>query len=150
VGCGGLAARTGMNMKIMNVPKRFKAMCALILLHGSLIVIDNLQHMLQGGFYISAMLIVLLAIAISLLLCYLVLTRRLWVILGVSLLFACLLSLGVQQFTNHWPPINFLVFLQDPFRTLPNIIYLLEAIIPLFGIVILFLGIRTSSRASRA
>jgi hypothetical protein len=139
-----------MNMKFLNVPKRFKAMCALILLHGCLIVIDNLQHMLQGGFYISVMLIALLAIVISLLLCYLVLTRRLWVILGVSILFAYLLSLGIQEFTNHWPPIDFLVFLLDPFRTLPNIIYLLEAIILLLGSVILFLGIGTSLRASRA
>ncbi len=136
-------------MRFVNVPKRFKAMCALVLLHGFLIAIDNLRLM-QGFSTFLTMLIILLAIAISLLLCYLVLTRRLWVILGVSLLFAYLLSLGIQEFTNHWPPIHFLVSLQDPFRTLPNIIYLLEAIIPLFGIVILFLGIRTSSRGSRA
>jgi hypothetical protein len=135
-------------MTFQSVPKRFKAMSALVLLHGFLIVIDNLQHMLQGGFYPSVMLIILLVIVISLLGGYLVLTRRLLIILCVSLLFAYLLSLGIHEFTNQWPPIDIVWFLV-PFHFLADAIYILEAIIPLLGVVILFMGIKTGLQASR-
>jgi type IV secretory pathway VirB2 component (pilin) len=133
----------------MNVPKRFKAMSALVLLHGSLIVIDNLYYMLQGGFSTLTMLVILLEAALSLLIGYLILTRRLLIILGVSLLFAYLLSLVVGQFTNQWPPVDVLVWLLVPFHFLADAIYILEVIIPLLGVVILFMGIKTGLQASR-
>jgi len=66
-----------MNIRFLDVPKHFKAMCALVLLHGCLIVIDNLSHMLQG-FYALAMIVTLLVVVVSLLIGYLVLTRGLF------------------------------------------------------------------------
>ncbi len=139
-----------MNMRFVNVPKRFKAMSALVLLHGGLIVIDNLRYTPEVGFPPLLVLIILLEVVVSLLIGYLVLTGRLLVILGVSLLFAYLLSYGIQIYASSWPPIDILGLLQNPYRTLPNIIYLLEAIIPIFGVVILFMGIRERVRVSRA
>jgi lysylphosphatidylglycerol synthetase-like protein (DUF2156 family) len=140
-----------MNIRFSGLPKRFKAMSVLVLLHGFLVVIGNLSGLVQDfstRAFAGTMLVMGLTTVISLLLGYLILTRKLWIIVGVSLLSACLLVLSAQLFMNHWPAPDPLIWLLNPSNLLSNVINLLEAIIALFGLAIFFTGLKTRLRTA--
>jgi hypothetical protein len=128
-------------------------MCALVLLHGCLIVTDNFLPILQDySYFAPTMIVILLAVVVSLLIGYFVLTRRWWAILGVSVLCAYGLAHDFGQFMDLLYPLQYLKALNyiPPINLLVGAIYVVEAIIPLFGMVILFMGFKASLRASRA
>ena len=142
-----------MNTRFLDVPKRYKAMCALVLFHGCLLVIDDLSHFLYGlSFSAETALVILLKVVVSLLISYFVLARRLWAIVGVSVLCAYGLAHDFGQFMDLLYPLQYMKALNyiPPPHLLVGAIYILEAVIPLLGIVILSMGIKESFRASRA